>query len=110
MFALYSFNIAGLSWYLTSMGIVTFSVLGALPAPTQSILEVLVRFACFILCPCLAAVADMACAVFRPTIFSRDSMSTSIGCLPLGSFVLFLRFSRVLVIEAFLLLSLVGLS
>ena len=38
MFALYSFSVAGLSWYLTPMGIVTFSVLGALPAPTPSIL------------------------------------------------------------------------
>ena len=33
----------GLSWYLTPMGIVTSSVLGALPAPTPLTRKVLAR-------------------------------------------------------------------
>ena len=110
MFALYSFKVAGLSLYLTPMGIVASSVLGALPAPTPLTRKVLARLWYFVLCPCRAAANDMARAVSRPTMFSRDPMSTSIECLPLGSFVLVLRFSMAHTVESSSLLSLVGMS
>ena len=110
MFALYSFRTTGLPWYLTPMGIVASSVLGALHAPTPLTRKVLARLWYFVLCPCRTAANDMARAVSRPTIFSRDPMSTSIECLPLGSFDLALRFSMVHTVESSSVLFLVGMS
>ena len=110
LLTLHSFRTAGLSWYLTPMGRVVSSVLGALPAPTPLTRKVSARLWYFICVHAMLQLIDMARAVSCPTMSSRDPMSASIERLLLGSFVLVLRYSMVHTVKSSSLLSLVGMS